>query len=187
MSKNLKDFIFYKNIFCKDLAKDIILEFGDSNFDRSSHHNKETRHLGSIEISKTEIINKVNSYERATILEKIKIEVQKIVDEYLKFLNVDSLPIDQSSHFSLREMNEGDWYGEHDDDGVGNATGDYKFTISICLNDDYKGGDFGFFNNKKKYKLKTGDVLMFPSNFMFPHCVNKITKGTRYQLLLWIK
>jgi len=54
-------------------------------------------------------------------------------------------------------------------------------TLSIigALNDDYKGGNLIMFENKK-YNLKAGDVIIFPSNFLYPHKVTEITKGTRY-------
>ena len=37
----------------------------------------------------------------------------------------------------------------------------------------------------KEIKLKTGDILMFPSNFMYPHEVTECTKGTRYSFVSW--
>ena len=84
-------------------------------------------------------------------------------------------------------MTVGDYYAEHDDEGVGQTAGSRRLTVSICLNEDYEGGDFTFFKETKIYKLKKGDVLVFPSSFMFPHGVQKITKGTRYQLLTWLR
>ena len=44
-SKNLEDFIFYKNIFPKDLIDRILYEYKENLFDRDSHHNKISRHL----------------------------------------------------------------------------------------------------------------------------------------------
>ena len=35
------------------------------------------------------------------------------------------------------------------------------------------------------YKLEKGDALMFPSNFMYPHEVMPVTKGTRYSIITW--
>jgi predicted 2-oxoglutarate/Fe(II)-dependent dioxygenase YbiX len=52
------------------------------------------------------------------------------------------------------------------------------------LNDDYRGGEFVFFN-KLEVELKKGDILIFPSSFMYPHKVNKITEGTRYSFVTW--
>lgn len=52
------------------------------------------------------------------------------------------------------------------------------------LNEDYEGGEF-IFNDTHEVKLKTGDILMFPSNFMYAHEVKEITKGTRYSFVSW--
>jgi hypothetical protein len=59
-------------------------------------------------------------------------------------------------------------------------------TLSIVgvLNDDYEGGDFIMFGDTK-FNLKKGDVLVFPSNFLYPHKVEKVTKGTRYTYVSW--
>lgn len=186
-NKKLEDFILHKNIFSKKLADRILKEYKEELFDRDSHHNKETRFLGSLEISNRSITNSKNSYVRAKIIEEIQDQINSVVIEYNRHINVKGLPIEESSPFSLRQMKEGDWYGEHDDDGVGKYTGSYKFTISICLNEEYEGGEFTFFEDSLIYPLKKGDVIMFPSSFMFPHSVKKIIKGTRYQLILWLR
>ena len=57
-------------------------------------------------------------------------------------------------------------------------------SIVGVLNDDYEGGDF-VFNNNHEVKLKTGDILIFPSNFLYAHEVKEITKGTRYSYVSW--
>ena len=51
------------------------------------------------------------------------------------------------------------------------------------LNEDYEGSEFHC--RGKEIKLKTGDILMFPSNFMYPHEVTECTKGTRYSFVSW--
>ena len=51
------------------------------------------------------------------------------------------------------------------------------------LNDNYKGGEF--ICREKEIKLKRGDILLFPSNFMFPHGVKEVTKGLRYSFVSW--
>jgi len=61
-------------------------------------------------------------------------------------------------------------------------------SISITLNSDFEGGEFifDFDENIVQYPQNVGDALLFPSNFLFPHQVNKITKGTRYALIAWV-
>jgi hypothetical protein len=59
-------------------------------------------------------------------------------------------------------------------------------TLSIVglLNDDYEGGNFVFFKDYE-IKLKAGDILIFPSVFMFPHRVDKVSKGIRHSFVSW--
>lgn len=52
-----------------------------------------------------------------------------------------------------------------------------------CLNEGFKGGDFIIC--EKKLKLKAGDIIIFPSCFMFPHAVTELKKGTRYSFVSW--
>jgi predicted 2-oxoglutarate/Fe(II)-dependent dioxygenase YbiX len=52
------------------------------------------------------------------------------------------------------------------------------------LNDDYEGGEFVLID--EKIDLNKGDIIIFPSNFMYPHKVEPVTKGTRYSYISWI-
>jgi len=51
------------------------------------------------------------------------------------------------------------------------------------LNDNYEGG--AFMCREKEIKLIRGDILLFPSNFIYPHEVKEITKGIRYSFVSW--
>ena len=57
--------------------------------------------------------------------------------------------------------------------------------ISIVgqLNEDYEGSEF--YCRGRKIELKTGDILLFPSNFMYPHEVKETKKGVRYSFVSW--
>ena len=52
------------------------------------------------------------------------------------------------------------------------------------LNDDYEGGEFYLVDEKTN--LSKGDIIIFPSNFMYPHKVEPVTKGIRYSYISWI-
>ena len=56
-------------------------------------------------------------------------------------------------------------------------------SIIGLLNDNYQGGEFYLCN--RKVDLKQGDIFIFPSNFIYPHEVKKIIKGTRYSFITW--
>lgn len=59
-------------------------------------------------------------------------------------------------------------------------------TLSIVgnLNTNYEGAEFVMWD--QVISLGEGDVLMFPSNFMYPHLVKDCTKGTRYSFVSWV-
>ena len=52
------------------------------------------------------------------------------------------------------------------------------------LNNTFNGGEFMVLD--KTIKMKAGDLLIFPSNFIFEHEVKKITKGTRLSFISWV-
>ena len=58
-------------------------------------------------------------------------------------------------------------------------------SIIIGLNDNYKGGEFIMFKDKE-YKIESGDIIIFPSNFLYPHKVMPVTKGIRYSAVSWV-
>jgi hypothetical protein len=58
-------------------------------------------------------------------------------------------------------------------------------SILAVLNEDYEGGEFVMFKDKK-IKTKTGDIIIFPSVFLYPHGVEPVTKGTRYSCISWV-
>ena len=53
------------------------------------------------------------------------------------------------------------------------------------LNDDYEGGEFILFDDYE-IKFKKGDVVIFPSLFLYPHKVEPVKKGTRYSYISWV-
>ena len=58
-------------------------------------------------------------------------------------------------------------------------------TVIGVLNDDYEGGEFIMFGDKK-IDTKAGDLLIFPANFMFPHEITPVLKGARYSYISWV-
>jgi predicted 2-oxoglutarate/Fe(II)-dependent dioxygenase YbiX len=57
-------------------------------------------------------------------------------------------------------------------------------TIVGLLNEDFEGGNFLLWDNEN-INLETGSVVIFPSNFMYPHRVSTIKSGVRYSFVSW--
>ena len=66
----------------------------------------------------------------------------------------------------------------------GEAKGIPVLSFILNFNNDYEGADLYFWNDYK-ISLGKGDVVIFPSLFLFPHGVTEIKKGVRYSGVSW--
>lgn len=57
-------------------------------------------------------------------------------------------------------------------------------TVLGQLNDTFTGGELMICG--EELVLAPGEVIIFPSNFMFPHAVNELHTGERYSFVSWI-
>lgn len=46
-------------------------------------------------------------------------------------------------------------------------------------------GEFAFFDREIIIKGSKGSIVMFPSNFMFPHEIMPVISGIRYSIITW--
>jgi predicted 2-oxoglutarate/Fe(II)-dependent dioxygenase YbiX len=66
----------------------------------------------------------------------------------------------------------------------GERKGIPTLTILGALNDDYEGGELMMFGDHE-IKMPSGAVVVFPSNFMYPHEVKPVKSGIRYSYVSW--
>lgn len=66
----------------------------------------------------------------------------------------------------------------------GTRKGSPTLTVLGMLNDEYEGGEFVLMEDLV-IPFKAGDIIIFPSNFLYPHEVLPVTKGTRYSYVSW--
>jgi len=118
--------------------------------------------------------------------------IQKALDEYQyktinEEQNIGKNIIQQYEFIRYNKYEVGTRMRKHIDHIKSIFSGDKRgipiLSILGFLNDDYKGGEFYLKDNH--IKTKTGDILIFPSNFMFPHEVKLIKKGIRYSFVTW--
>lgn len=89
---------------------------------------------------------------------------------------------------SLLKYNQGGFYKKHHDSGIANHR---ELSAIIFLNNDYEGGHLQFFEPNGKdvildLKPEIGKVVLWPSNFLFPHQATPVTKGTRFTIVSWM-
>jgi Rps23 Pro-64 3,4-dihydroxylase Tpa1-like proline 4-hydroxylase len=71
----------------------------------------------------------------------------------------------------------GQHFAVHSDSGFS-----YNCTVSsvMYLNDEYEGGELWFPFLDLTYKPKAGDIVIFPSTYIYAHASKPITSGVKY-------
>lgn len=90
--------------------------------------------------------------------------------------------IEEDSGYELLRYKEGQFYVQHTDSFKARPR---AVSCSFALNDDYEGGEWGFFDREMIVKAPKGSAVLFPSNFMYPHEIMPVTKGVRYSVITW--
>jgi predicted 2-oxoglutarate/Fe(II)-dependent dioxygenase YbiX len=116
----------------------------------------------------------------------IKNEIERLYFYYKsKFPRIENNKVNQ---IDLLKYDIGGKYEIHTD-----SYSNWPRSLSVImnLNDNYEGGNLIFTDQRKKeikkLKLGKGSIVFFPSNFMYPHSIQPITKGTRYSIVAWLQ
>ncbi len=184
--KCLEDFIqVFDDALPIDLCNEILKEYKNSD-DWSSalvgtgSVDKNYRNCNQILISDHGIIGK-NEQKRRDIDIKIHENLATTIKKYKELY--EHFTIDIDTGYQLLRYNEGEYYRQHVDSLKEQQR---SVSCSINLNDEYEGGEFAFFDREIIIRAAAGSAIMFPSNFMYPHEIMSVTKGTRYSIITWL-
>jgi hypothetical protein len=183
----LEDFIeVFDGVFSDDLCNLILDEYKESSEWNeatvgSGNINFDIRNCNVIHISTEPVI--VNNFDHRKKIDDLIFEsVRSSMDLYIE--KHKTLQVQSDTGYDLLRYKEGQYYNQHTDSY--GPTPNRILSCSIQLNDDYEGGEFAFFNEEMLIRSGKGSVIMFPSNFMYPHEVMPVTKGTRYSIVTWL-
>ena len=100
------------------------------------------------------------------------------VEDYRRDYNIMDLKYWEA--FNFVKYGPGQHFQEHHDHGFS-----YNCTVSLVAypNDDYEGGELYFRLQDLTLKPEAGDLVIFPSNFMYPHRALPVTSGTKYSIV----
>lgn len=140
----------------------------------------EVRKCDSIFISSQDVLEK-NVDTRKEIDLMLHERVANIIKRYVADFPLCHLVSD--SGYDLLRYEVGGDFGKHVDSFKEAMR---TVSISINLNDDYVGGKMAFFDREIQIKAETGSAIVFPSNFMYPHEIMPVEKGTRYSIVTWL-
>lgn len=182
---SLEDYIFtLDNIVPVELCDKILQEYIECSFWTptsvgTGNVEDKIRNCDTINISEQIVIEK-NFDVRKKIDEDFYLCASRAINEYRTLFPQVASEIDTG--YGLLRYKEGQFYVQHTDSFKSQQR---SVSCSFLLNDDYEGGEFAFFDREIVIKGSKGSIVMFPSNFMFPHEVMPVTSGTRYSIITW--
>lgn len=183
MDKNLENYLLVaKKAIPKKLCKETIDKLNTIQWTRHSFYDngaeyinqRDNEPLTNIEFIDTKLTNLVNDLVYS-YLKKLNFFWFSSCRKYtqLKFIKYDAF---SQMHLHCDHIHSIFAQDEH--------KGVPILSVICLLNDDYEGGELVFFEDKILTPSQ-GDVIIFPSNFLFPHEVKPITKGIRYSVVSW--
>lgn len=191
--KTLSEYIMtVDDVMPQDVIREILNEYGkDENW--LTYGGSYTAESGSVlVISAPQTIGE--SQSRQELLNKVSsCFIEAFKKYHAKYARADDgkdfLMVSRSTPLRLLRYQTGQSLPNHVDkhpDLVPGMQGWPSISITIHLNDDYNGGEVVFLDGEVTIPAKAGRAVIFPSNFLFPHAVSKVTKGTRYVVVTWV-
>lgn len=185
-NNNIKNYIHvFEDVIPHELCDKIIGEYEENEFNNAQTVgglDSKIRNCKHISLSLQDSLEK-NEHVRKQIDLNLYEKISNVLIS-LKQIYGENLSVTEDTGYDLLKYEKDGFYIQHTDNHT-----KYPRTLScsLCLNDDYEGGEFAFFDREIKYKLKKGSAIVFPSNFMYPHEIMPIINGTRYSIITWFK
>ena len=150
-----------------------------------------------LQLAKIQDGNQINRKSHVTFIQDkdIESEITKVVNEANEKASWNFL-LKEFEPFQYTIYNVRDHYDWHVDTHFKKYNNNLirKISFTICLNDNYEGGDFEIciphpYHNKNKYfrfrkVFKQGTIIIFPSHIW--HKVHPVISGTRKVLVGWV-
>lgn len=182
----LKDYVCrYSGFFDEQFCKDIVASIESVNWNLHTFYNSQT---GKTESFDHELSV---SHEQVPLKTRLDQTIWSVLQQYVtKDMAHMSDWFSGWTGYSLSRFNR---YNEstqmklHCDHIHSLFDGERKgapiLTVLGALNNEYEGGEFILCG--EKVEIKAGEVLVFPSNFLYPHEVKPVKSGTRYSFVSW--
>ena len=181
MKTNLQDYIAIYKAIDPLICKQIIDDSNEAQWSKHSYSDPITQERTTYEDDLE--VSDQNKY-----IDYLNNKIKDCVNDYLKIVVPMPFQLQEFSPIRFNRYQVGTNMKFHHDHIHTLFDGEKKgvpiLSILGLLNDDFEGGDFLMFDSKK-VNLSAGDIIIFPSNFLYPHAVTTVTKGTRYSFVSW--
>lgn len=186
LNSQLKNYVVkYSGFFDESFCKDIVLSIESVNWNLHNFYNARTKQTQSHDHELSV------SYEQVPLKTQLDQAIWNILQQYVtKDMAYMSDWFNCWTGYSFSRFNR---YNEstqmrlHCDHIHSLFDGERKgvpiLTVLGALNNDYDGGEFMLCG--EQIEFKAGEVLVFPSNFLYPHEVKPVKSGIRYSFVSW--
>ena len=190
MKENLKDYILHLNNWVpKNIIDKSVSELSNNKtWQRHTYSNSKTFKRSSKNKDKELDVCRGDDL---THLKEIYDLTWKALEKYIVIDKISGNTFRGWKGFSQIRFNrykKGQIMSKHSDHIQSLFTGEQRgipiLSIVGVLNNNYEGGEFIMFDDYE-IKFKTGDLIIFPSIFLYPHKVKPVTKGIRYSFVAW--
>jgi predicted 2-oxoglutarate/Fe(II)-dependent dioxygenase YbiX len=184
---NITDYIFKKNILSKEFCASVIEKIKDREWDKHLWYNYNTNSVQSEQTKELDILPITKELQ-----EEFTPYIYQVTEEYNnKFAILNNIKtnrlVSKISPVRFNRYSEGTVMRKHYDHIHSIFDGENKGIPVLSyvgnLNEEYEGGDLIICD--QSMNLKTGDICIFPSCFLYPHEVTELKKGTRYSFVSW--
>lgn len=186
MQKNLEYYIYKTSFLEPSFCDDVIRQLQSIEFNEHQFYNPKTKEYAPRSGSQELSLSFDDIPSRKIMMDKLYSALQSYMDwldfpwyaGWRGYTNMRYNKYEQNKKMALHCDHIHDLFD-------GERKGIPILSIIGALNDDYEGGELIMFEDKK-IDLKQGELLIFPSNFLYPHKVEPVTKGTRYTFVNWV-
>jgi predicted 2-oxoglutarate/Fe(II)-dependent dioxygenase YbiX len=181
MKKNLQDYIAIYKAIDLSICKQIIDDSNEAQWIKHSYNDPITQENTTYE-------DDLEITYQDKYMDYLNNKIKDCINDYLINVAPNPVGIKETSTIRFNKYQTGTNMKFHHDHIHTLFDGEKKgvpiLSILGLLNDDFEGGDF-LMMDSKKIQLEAGDIILFPSNFLYPHAVTTVTKGTRYSFVSW--
>lgn len=183
MKNNISMYIYRENAIPENLCNDMVQYQDDFEWHKHQWYSEGVGDGISYEEKELEV--SYGTEELANILEEV---TSRVVTNYHDYIHEDNSIVMTQSDARLNRYKTGTMMRPHFDHIKtlfdGEARGIPVLSIVGLFNDDFVGGEFVFWGDYP-IRMQKGDVIVFPSNYMYKHQVNEVLSGTRLSYVSW--
>ena len=179
METNLKQYVKVYDMLSSEECSNVLQDLESNSWGKHSYHQNSTNDFHQY----SDEFNVSYNYSNETF-SLVSSRLQQSVVKYIKHFNFEWFTtINGISPPRFNKYSENTQMRNHCDHIHSLFDGDIKgvpiLTFLGSLNNDYVGGELVFFDSDV-IELKMGQIMVFPSNFLYPHRVEPVKSGTRY-------